>query len=291
MDRLIIAIVGGLSLGGIYALVALGFVFAYRATATVSLAHGQLVVAAAFVVGYLQTQGGWPFAGQLLLALFVTALIAAIFYRGALQTLIGKSEHMGLIATLGLASIVKGAVLWKFGSVTYTLRVPWLSPGTFTLLGARIDRATFLTACTTVVLALLIAGALRYSHLGTQVLAAGQDPILASQGGINIHRIFLGSWAVSGALAALAGVLYANVSVVSQDLEIAAFAAIPAIVIGGFDSIGGAVVGGIAVGILQQFVSTYYDSAFASPAAYILLLLVLLVRPQGLFGTKEALRV
>ena len=285
------AVVGGLALGGILAVISLGMVLAYRGTGTISFAHGQLMLLGSFLIGWLQAQSGWPFGVELVLGLALPGAIAAAFYRLFLRRLVGLPELLGLIATLGLASLLDAIALAVFGSNDFKVTVPGLPQGTLHLFGAGVSEAALVIAAVTIVIALLMAGVMRFTHLGTLIRAAGQDPLLSSQGGINIHWTFFGAWAVSGALAGLAGIAYANLNIAAFGIELVALAALPAMVLGGVDSLAGAVVGGLVVGIFESFIATYVNSNFVNAAAYLLLLAVLLVRPGGLFGTKYVARL
>lgn len=291
MSLLMTAIVGGLALGGVLAVISLGMVLAYRGTGTVSFSHGQLMLFGAFIVGWVQARTHLPFVVELLIGLCLPAVIAGAFYRLFLRRLIGLPELYGLMATLGLASLLDAAALALFGSNDYSISVPGLNGGVVHILGASVSRPSLISAGITVLVALGLAAAMRFTHVGTLIRAAGQDPVLASQGGINVHGVFLGAWAVSGALAGLAGVLYANLTIAATGVELVALSALPAMVIGGMDSVTGAVAGGLLVGVFEGFISTYVSSNFVNVAAYLLLLAVLLVRPEGLMGTKYVSRL
>lgn len=291
MVLLMTAVVGGLALGGILAVVSLGMVLAYRGTGTISFAHGQLMLFGAFMVGWLQAREKLPFALELLIGLALPGAIAAVFYRLFLRRLIGLPELFGLLATLGLAALLDALALALFGSNDFGVSIPGLGPGSAHVFGASVSRPALLIGGITVVIALALAAAMRFTHTGTMIRAAGQDPVLASQGGVDIHRVFLGAWAVSGGLAGLAGIAYANLTIAATGIELVALSALPAMVIGGMDSLAGAVAGGLLVGIFEGFIATYVSSSFVDVAAYLLLLAVLLVRPEGLMGTRYVSRV
>lgn len=291
MALLTTAVVGGLALGGILAIVSLGMVLAYRGTGTVSFSHGQLMLFGAFIVGWVQAKAHLPFVLELLIGLTLPGVIAALFYRLFLRRLIGLPDLFGLMATLGLASLLDAAALALFGSNDYSVNIPGLNSGTWHIFGASVSRPSVLIAAITVVIALGLAAAMRFTHAGTMIRAAGQDPVLASQGGVNIHWVFLGAWALSGALAGIAGIAYANLNIAATGIELVALSALPAMVIGGMDSLSGAVAGGLLVGVFEGFIATYVSSNFVNVAAYLLLLAVLLVKPEGLMGTKYVSRL
>jgi branched-chain amino acid transport system permease protein len=291
MVRFVVSLVGGMSLGGIYSLVALGIVLAYRATGTFNFAHGQFMLFPAFLVGAWQGSHTAPLWVAILVGLLAVSALGALFYLLVLQRTTGLAHFMGVIATLGLAAVMDGALLLMFENGQYQLTFPGLPTGATTILGARIASNSLVLTAFTLALSGGVAAALRFTSLGRQIRAAGQDPVLASQGGINVRMLHLGSWAIAGLLAGVAGIAYGTNHLVDPSLVHLALAAFPAILIGGLDSIPGSILGGLAVGIFQGFIATYYSPALLDVTTYSLLLLVMLVLPQGLLGTRHVTRV
>lgn len=291
MDRVIVSLVGGGSLGGTYALVALGIVLAFRATGTFNFAHGQFMLFPAYLVGAWQAQHAYSLAVSIIVGLFAIATIGLVFYLLVLQRTVGLAHFMGVIATFGLAAVLDGVMLILFGSPQYNIDFPLLPQGVVVLLGARVSATSLALAAFTLLLAAAVAAGLRFTPIGIKVRAAGQDAILASQGGINVRVLYMGSWALAAALAGVAGVAYGTTNIVNNSLVDVALAAFPAILIGGLDSIEGAVVGGLLVGIAQGFIATYLGTQLIDVLTYSLLLVVLMFYPQGLFGTRVVTRV
>lgn len=291
MDRVIVSLVGGGSLGGTYALVALGIVLAFRATATFNFAHGQFMLFPAFLVGAWQAQHVQPLAVSITVGLVTVALIGLVFYLLVLQRTVGLAHFMGVIATFGLAAVLDGVMLIIFGSPQYNIDFPLLPRGVVVLLGVRVSATSLVIAAFTLLLAVGVAASLRFTPLGIKIRAAGQDAILASQGGINVRVLYMGSWALAAALAGVAGITYGTTNIVNHSFVDVALAAFPAILIGGLDSIEGAIIGGLVVGIAQGFIATYLGSQLLDVLTYALLLVVMLIFPQGLLGTRRVLRV
>jgi len=291
MDRVIVSLIGGIALGATYSLIALGIVLAFRATGTFNFAHGEFMLLAAYLVGAWQASHTAPLGVSFPVAMVVVATIGMAFYLLVLQRTTGLHHFMGIVATLGLAAVLDGAMLLVFGSPEYTIKVSFLPGGVVHILGARFSAVELILSAFALILALVVAGTLRLTSVGRRVRAAGQDPILASQGGINVRRYYMWSWAVAACLAGVAGVVYGSTNVVDFSLSNVALVAFPAIIIGGLDSIEGAVVGGLAVGIFQGFVATYLSSQLLDVLTYGLLLVVMLTFPRGLFGTKQVARV
>jgi branched-chain amino acid transport system permease protein len=291
MTNIILAVVGGASLGGTYALIALGIVLAFRATGTFNFAHGEFMLLPAFLVGAWQTHHTASLGVSILAGLVIVAAIGMAFYLLVLRRTTGLHHFMGIIATLGLAAVLDGVMLLVFGSPEYTISVSFLPKGVVSLDGARFSSTTITLTIFSVILALAIAAGLRYSQIGRRLHAAGQNPTLASQGGINVRRYYTWSWGLAALLAGLAGIVYGSTNVVDGSLTSVALIAFPAIIIGGLDSIEGAVVGGMVVGIFQGVVATYLGSQYLDVLTYVLLLVVMLTFPRGLFGTKQVARV
>ena len=291
MDRLIIAVFGGGNLGGTYALVALGIVLAFRATGTFNFAHGQFMLLPAFIVGAWEAEQKAPIGVSILTGLVVVSAIGVLFYLVVLQRTVGLLHFMGVIATFGLAAVLDGVMLILYGSPQYTIDIGVLPKGVVTILGARLSAEQLVLTAFTLVLAGIVAGALRFTPIGVKIRAAGQDAMLASQGGINVRVLYMGSWALAAALAGVAGIVYGTSNLVNHTLVDVALAAFPAILIGGLDSIEGAVVGGLLVGIAQGFIATYLGPQYLDVVTYGLLLLVMLVFPQGILGTRTVTRV
>lgn len=291
MNQFLVAIVSGLAVGAVYALLGLGIVLAYRATATFNFAHGELMIFPAFVVGYWVTQGVMPALAAAAIALVGIMGVGALFYRLVLQRTIGMPHWTGFIASLGLASIIQGVVGLWFGSANYNYDLPLLGDGATTVFGVRVASAWLVLAVVGILVTGGVAAALRFTAIGASVRASGQDALLASQGGINVSRVFLASWALAALLAGLAGVLFASTNVVSLELAAIAWAAIPAVVLGGLDSVEGSIIGGLVIGVIQGLGSTYLGGGTSEMLTYSILLLVLLIRPRGLLGTKEVTRL
>src|SRR5271170_7205096 len=291
MPAFTVSVVGGAANGAVYALIALGLVLAFRATSTFNFAHGELMIFPAFLVGSWVSDGTLPIAVAIIVALLISGLIGAIFYLLVLQRTVGMPLWMGFIASLGLASVMDGVIGLMYGSQTFSFNLSVLPQGATSIFGARISSASLVLTAFSVVLSVAIALLLRYTFAGTAVRAAGQDALLASQSGVNVRWVFIGSWSVAAILAGVAGIVYGSTNVITPDLEQTAWAAFPAILLGGLDSIEGALIGGLLIGILQGVTATYWGGQGIDITTYSVLLVVLLLRPSGLFGTKAVIRL
>jgi branched-chain amino acid transport system permease protein len=282
-----VALVAGVSLGALFALIALGMVLAFRATHTFNFAHGQLMLIPAMLVG-----AGLPvienFAVTVLAGLALSGLIAGAFYFLVLRRITG---FMSTIATVGLALALDGAIQLVWGGQTFIVSIPGMPAGVVDILGVRVASAEVVRTALTAALVIALAVFLRYTNAGLRVRLGGQDALLASQSGVNVRRVHLFSWVAAGVLAGIAGILYGSSALVDPTMVVVALTAAPAIILGGLDSVPGAIVGGVIIGMFQSFVVTFLGSEYVEVASYAVVLVVILVLPNGLFGTRSMVRV
>lgn len=273
----------GLAVGCIYGLVALGFALIYKATEVVNFAQGDLMMLGAFVAWALVTREGLsPWIGPLV----AIGLLGAFGYgldRVVMRRNLGQPQFAMVMLTLGLGIVFRSAAGMLWGTETYTIRTPFTG-GVFTVAGVVVS----LEYLTIIVATVFLCGALwlffRYSRLGIAMQATSQNQLAAAYVGIPVKRLFSLVWALSAALAAAAGILLAPVSLIDTNMGLIGLKAIAAAVLGGFGSIPGAVVGGLIVGLIEQFSGVYLDHGVKDVAAWVVLLAVLVVRPEGLFG-------
>lgn len=289
MLRFVVALISGLTLGGVIALIALGLVLAFRATHTFNFAHGQLMYLPALLVGYLFLQGRSIYAA-LFIGLIVTVTVGVLFYALVLRKTLGQPAMMGIIATLGLAFVVDGLIGIFIPQTQYAIAIPGVPVGVWEIFGIRVSAAKVTFAIATLAIAIIVVAVLRFTPLGIRVRAAGQNSVLSSQCGIPIRRIHIGSWATAALLAAFAGISFGSIATVDTQLLGLGLVALPAIVLGGMDSIEGSVIAGVIVGLVQSFTAMYLGGEFVDLITYGILLMVLLVMPQGLLGTKTIVR-
>jgi branched-chain amino acid transport system permease protein len=291
MSSIVNVLANGLWLGSTYALIALGMVLAFRATQTLNFAHGELMLLSAYIVAKISVSSGLPVYAAVGLAIVVTAAVAALVYLVLLRHAVGMSMFVSVVVTMGVAVVLDGVMAIVFGADDQYYKLPGLPTSTVSILGARVGSFTIVMGVFGFGLALAVAAVLRFTNAGMRLRAAGQDALLASQGGINVGRICLVSWAIAGALAAVAGISYGASNVVNVSVIALALNAFPAMLLGGLDSIEGAIVGGAIIGLIQAAVSVYSNGALAGVVSYFVLLATLLILPYGIFGTREVSRV
>lgn len=317
--RFLQAISEGLSLAAIYALLALGFVIIYKSTQVLSFAQPALLIFGAYMASYLSVTLGWGFWPGVLLAILFAAGLGAGAERVALRPMIGKPVFAAAILTIGLDIAIRVVVNDLIGAnvrgvgtpVTEGFGapgVPWddlmvrLTVDGTTVVnwgGVIIQARVFALIIVTAVLVTALIVFFNRSRMGLAMRATAIDQEVAQAQGINVGRVFSLAWIMGGALAAVAGVFGATAFAgLTQANFLVALKALPAIVVGGLDSIKGAIYGALIIGIAEALTATYqaqYASFlggnFSQVVPYVVMLLVLLVRPYGLFGTKEVERV
>ncbi|MGH2749532.1 MAG: branched-chain amino acid ABC transporter permease [Actinomycetota bacterium] len=297
MTRLLQSVIAGLGQGAIYALLALGFVIIYKSTRVVNFALPGLMILGAYMVVYFGNVAGLNFWVALALAILVSALIALVIERLAIRPMIGKPLFAIAIITLGIDIILRVVVNDFLGPNVRNVRDPW-GLETFQLGEINIQerRVAMLVAAAIVVSLLFLF--FKYSRLGLAMRATSFDQEAALAQGISVGIVFALSWAIAGGLAALAGMFVGTGSGIDQQSAFIALKALPAVILGGIDSIQGAVVGALLIGLFEGFSNTYQaqylsflGQNFSQVVPYVILFFVLLIRPYGLFGTPEIERV
>lgn len=282
---------GGFAQGAIYALIALSLTVVYRSTTVVNFGHGDFVMAGAFLSYILVVLAGVAFLPAAALAMIAMFVLGVLFSKGLIRPIRG-GPHIGL----ALMCISAGYVLRGIARMVWGREVLPMPPvfdiepiflGDLVITGD----AVFITG-TVVVLLVLFFGLLALTDLGKMVQAVYQSPRGARLIGLNVERFNDFSWGIGAALGALGGILVAPVSLLHPDLGasflIKGFAAMT---LGGFGSLGGAVLGGVLLGLAEQYAGAYLDSALIEITAYAVIVLVLFIRPQGLFGRKAVVKV
>lgn len=290
-------VVSGVVVGSIYALSALGFVLIYKSSRVLNIAHGQIIAAGAFITYALTVFLGLPIILSFLLSLGITFLLAMSVERIFLRRLIGEPIISVIMVTIGLMSIIDGLIyLTPFGTENFSF--PVFLPQTPISLGGVSISWTQLVGV--VITAALIGGFsyfFKRSTLGISMRAVSDDQLASMSIGISVPRVFGLAWAAAGLSAAAAGSIIGNITGLNFDtLHAFGITVFPVVILGGLDSILGAVVAGIIMGLIQQFASGYLDGNFglngtADVLPYIILLIILLFKPHGLFGIHEIERV
>lgn len=282
-------VIDGIASGSIYALVALGFVIVYRATSVLNFAHGELMMVGAYLALLFTVELEIHYVLGVVLAMVAAALLAWAIQRGILRRLIDEDVFSVVLVTLGLSLVLRSLVALVFGVRERALPPPI---DTYVDVGPIDIWSVHLLAIGTVVVVFAATGLFfERSRYGLAMRAMADDQAVARLMGISAFTIFGISWLIAGGLAAVTGVLAGHTVFVSNNLGFIALRALPAAVIGGLDSVRGALFGGLILGIAEQLSVNYVGGETRDLAAFGALLLVLIVRPYGLFGTPEIKRV
>lgn len=287
-------IIGGVAQGCIYGLIALGFVLIYKATETVSFAQGELMMLGAFGALVCMTLVGWPFWVAVLVAIAGMALLGAGLERLVIRPILGQPAFAIVMLTIGIGYVARGLVTMipGIGTETHALPVPYKDQ--VIKLGAdaagagalvlNVEQLVVIAA--TALLCLLLFALFRYSKVGIAMQASSQNQLAAYYMGIPVKRLNGLVWALAAAVAAIAGLLLAPITFVHANMGLIGLKAFPAAVVGGFGSLPGAIVGGLLIGVVESLSGFYLPEGFKDIAAYVVVLLMLMVKPNGLFGEK-----
>ncbi|HEX6075590.1 MAG TPA: branched-chain amino acid ABC transporter permease [Micromonosporaceae bacterium] len=295
MIEFLSGVVSGLGAGSAYALLALGFVIVYKATRVISFAQPAFMLAGAVAVSYLV--GPLGFVPALLLGVAGVALLGLATERAVIRPMVGRPVFVVAIITLGIDIAMRVVVNGFIGNDVRQVGDPW-GLRRVNVLGIAVQQRHIAMIVTTAVLIGVLFAFFKYSRLGLAMRAASYDQETALAQGVSVGTVFALSWAIAAGLAAVAGTFVATGAGVDQQMWIIALKALPAIILGGLDSLGGAVVGGLTIGVVESLVSSYQSDFapwlgqnFSVVSPYVVMLLILLVRPYGLFGTREVERV
>jgi branched-chain amino acid transport system permease protein len=283
----------GVGLGMVYALIALGFVIVYKGSGVFNLAHGELVMAGAYLV--VAGAAVVPYPAAVLGALVVLAAVAVAVERLVLRRLLGDPMFAVVTVTLGLAIMARAvvAMIWGTRERGYA---DWIGPGVVRVGDVVLPQTSLWAIAVSVGLLVGLAAFYQRTAWGLALRATALHQEAALAQGIDVRRMFALSWALAAGLAVAAGIFLGGFPrPVRLGMGFTALHALPAIIIGGFDSLPGAVVGGVSVGVIQVLAAGYLGDAgggnLQDVLPYIAMLAVLLVRPRGLFGSPEVERV
>jgi branched-chain amino acid transport system permease protein len=277
----------GIAIGCVYALVALGFVLIYKATETVNFAQGDMMMLGGFVAYTGTAIMGWPYWAGIVFALVVMAMFGMAAERVVLRPVLGQAQFTVVMVTIGVGYVMRGVVSMTpgWGTDTYKIVTPFAEK-VVNIGGAAISLEQLMIIVMTAALCAVLFVFFRYTRVGVAMQATSQNQLAAYYMGIPVSRINTLIWGLSAAVATFAGILLAPITFVHANMGFIGLKAFPAAVVGGFGSIPGAIAGGIIIGLVESFAGFYLPEGFKDVAAYIVVLLVLMIRPSGLFGEK-----
>ncbi|HET8745857.1 MAG TPA: branched-chain amino acid ABC transporter permease [Ramlibacter sp.] len=285
-------VISGIAQGCIYGLIALGFVLIYKATETVSFAQGELMMLGAFFGLAAMGTMGFPFWVAVPVAIAAMAVFGLLLEMVVIRPILGQPAFSIVMLTIGIGYVARGLVtmLPGIGTETHTLPVPYKDQ-TWQLAGLVLNVEQMVVIAATAVLCALLYAVFRYTKVGIAMQAASQNQLAAWYMGIPVKRLNTLAWGLATAVAAVAGLLLAPITFVHANMGFIGLKAFPAAVVGGFGSLPGAIAGGLVIGVVESLSGFYLPEGFKDTAPYIVVLVMLAVLPNGLFGERLQKRV
>lgn len=280
----------GLGTGGLYALTGLAFVMIYKATRVVNIAIGDMLMIGAYVFFAFSAGLGLPIWLAIPAALLVSGAFGAVIERTMIRPMLGESPISSFMVTVGLSSVLIGLVelVWTADQQ----RLPEFLPNTPITVGeAFISPKIFYGFWIAVALIVVVLVLFRFWRGGVALRATASDQAAAYSMGINVPRVFSLSWVAAAMIACVAGIVVGSIGGLSSAMGVFGLSVLVVVIFGGLDSVLGALVGGLIVGVMEALAGFYLGGEFKILATFSLLVLILLVRPYGLFGTHEIERL
>jgi branched-chain amino acid transport system permease protein len=287
--------INGLILGTLYGVVAMCFTLIYKASQIVNFAQGEFLLIGAWVCWWFLTQFQLPFYAGFLLTLVFMMVFGVLLQVIVLRPMIGEPVIAVIMVTIGLSIFFQAVMNWLFGVFVQPFP-PIFETDAIPIFGLNVQPAYLLSLVISIMIMAGFAWFFKYSRLGLAMRATAFDQQVAQSLGISVKRMFALSWAISAMVSALAGVVFGIVNGVSSALSFFGIKVFPAVILGGLDSIVGSVVGGLIIGLLENL-AEFVDSQWLhvgnlySIAPFYVLVIILMIRPYGLFGTEKIERV
>lgn len=292
MEFFIQLFINGLSVGLLYGLSALGFVMIFKSSSVLNFAHGELLAMGAFLFLVLVSWAKVPVVIAFILTLAGCFILGFVVERIFLRPLIGESLIFVIMLTVGLASMFKGLLLFFFGGNLQTY--PDFLPASLALrLGSITVPPVYVASSLMGGVFLVLFGLFfKYSSQGIYMRSVADNQTAALSLGVHVKKVFALSWAIAAMVAGMSGIMLGIINGINvHQISSIGLKVFPVVILGGLDSIGGAIIGGIIIGLLEAFTSGYLSPSLRDVVPYIILVFILLIKPYGLFGLKEIERV
>ena len=287
-------VLSGASIGLMYSLIALGFVLVYKATDAINFAQGEFVMLAGLIVAVVLGFEGAPLIAAVVVVLAAMAGFGFGLERVVLRPLLGRPVVAVIMATIGLAAILRGLGPVIFGKEVRSIALP-IGDDPIVLGPANLPPIQVLGAVVAIAFFLGFSWFFKKSRMGVAMRAVADSQQVAQAMGINVERYFALAWAMAGVVSALGGIVWGAMLGADVQLALVGLKVFPVVILGGLDSIGGALVGGLIVGIVESLAAGYLDPYVGGGtkdfAPYVLMILVLMIRPYGIFGKRQIERV
>ena len=293
MELFISFVIDGFVVGSLYALVALGFVLLYKMSGIINFAQGEFVMMGGYAA-VMMTLAGIPFWLVFILSIILAAIFGLVIERIVARPMIGEDVISIIMATIGLASVLRGIAPMLWGADTKAF--PGIFPTTpIEVLGVPISQINIWAVGFSILFVALFWAFFKFTRIGVAMQAVADDQQAATSMGISVKTVFAYSWAIAGIVAAIGGILWGNLIGVDAFLAFLGIKVFPVVILGGLESIGGAIIAGIVIGILENLAAGYIDplvgGGVKDVAPFIILVIVLMIRPYGLFGRPMIRRV
>jgi branched-chain amino acid transport system permease protein len=288
-------LINGIVVGGVYAVAALGFVLIYKSSRVLNFAHGDFLALGAFICYALIASFNVPFIPAFIITLGAAFTIGLVLERIVLRPMIGESVVSIIMLTIGLASMIKGIIyfFWGAGILSY----PVSFSQKLIHLGEIVISPVYIgTLCITALLLLVFGIFFKYSAQGISMRAVADDQMASQSLGVSVKRVFAISWGIAVMVATIGGIIFGLINGLSvQSLSFAGLKVFPVVILGGLDSIGGAIVGGVIMGVLENLALGYLDPLVGGGLGeifpFFILIILLMIKPYGLYGIVEIERV
>ena len=295
MEYYLQLLVSGLVIGSIYSLVALGFVIIYKATKVVNFAQGELVMVGAYICFSLTVQAKLPFLAAFFLTLGFSFILGIAIERLILRPMIGEPIISVIMVTIGLSSVLKSLVQLFWGTQIQVFP-PVLPQEPVMIAGLPVAPVYLAAFALSIILFLIFSAFFKYSRLGIAMRATAFDQQAAASMGIGIKNIFALSWCIAAMVSSIGGVILGNINGINAQLGHLGLKVFPAVILGGLDSLLGAALGGLIIGVLENVCDGAAKEflglgGFKDVAAFLFLVIILMIKPYGLFGAREIERV
>jgi len=285
-------LINGLSIGFLYALAALGFVMIFKSSSVLNFAHGELMAIGAFIFLVLSTWAKLPIWLAFLITLAGSFSLGFIIERFFLRPLIGEALIEVIMLTVGLAIMFKGIMLFIFGGDIHSY-VEFLPQAlTFHLGAIEVSGVYVATFIVGLIFLGLFGFFFKYSSQGIYMRSVADNQPAAMALGVHVRRVFAMSWAIAALVCAMSGIVLGIINGINvHEVSAIGLKVFPVVILGGLDSIGGAILGGLIIGLLETFTGGYISSGLREVVPYIVLIIILMIKPYGLFGLVEIERV
>jgi len=284
----------GIAVGCLYALIALGFVLIIKATDILNFAHGEVIMISSLLCYFVMAKYHFSFLPAVLITVVIAAFMGVLTERLVLRPMLGEPIFAVVMITIGLSIFLRSLAGIIFGHDNYVFPSPFPKEP-MNLAGMTLSMTQILVMISTALLVFILFIFFKYSRMGLAMRGTANNQETALLMGISTKRVFAMVWGIAFVTAAIAGIFLANVMVVNIGLTFTAISAFPAIILGGLESIPGAIIGGLAIGVIENLAGGYLDQMIGGGVKdvtpFVVLFLILMFKPYGLFGKKEIERV